>query len=194
MQWQHCFQTGNGPLLIAGQKQAVAAGSPDRRSHRRSLQMRSGFELQADPRPRPINKDRFTRIFLSDAVTTEFPSPGDDRIQFHAVSLLEASIFNKSSEHQELLLTPFGVAHPLPYHQEIVRQKQDSKHTQHTKKRIASRVVVQVQNQTQFLGRFRSGGRRGIWLTERGSKKKVQLSFVITLFGNYNLFYIVLPT
>ena len=105
MQWQHCFQTGNGPLLIAGQKQAVAAGSPDRRSHRRSLQMRSGFELQADPRPRPINKDRFTRIFLSDAVTTEFPSPGDDRIQFHAVSLLEASIFTKAVSQQRVLAT-----------------------------------------------------------------------------------------
>ena len=149
MQWQQRIvfrpETAHYSSLVKN-KQHCTSSAPGLPPDRRSLQMRSGFELQADPRPRPINKDRFTRIFLSDAVTTEFPSPGDDRIQFHAVSLLEASIFNKSSELQQLLLTPFGVVHPLPYHQEIVRQKQDSKHTQHTKKRIASRVCSAESN------------------------------------------------
>ena len=115
-------------------------------------------------RPRPINKDRFTRIFLSDAVTTEFPSPGDDRIQFHAVSLLEASIFTKAvSQHQQRvqLLTPFGVVHPLPYHQEIVRQKQDSKHTHTTYQKAHRKSSITESNLVFGQVQKWCGGKKG---------------------------------
>ena len=152
----HCFQTGNGPLFIAGQKQASStalAQPPSSPPDRRSLQMRSGspcIQVSLLPaRPRPINKDPFTRIFLSDAVTTEFPSPGDDRIQFHAVSLLEASIFTKAVSQQRVLATDaFRLLCSPPsisLGNSPAKARQQA-HTQHTKKRIASRVCSAESN------------------------------------------------
>ena len=146
-------------------------------------------------RPRPINKDRFTRIFLSDAVTTEFPSPGDDRIQFHAVSLLEASIFTKAVSQQRVLATDaFRLLCSPPsisLGNSPAKARQQA-HTQHTKKRIASRVCSECRIKLRFWVDLEvvDGGRRGICLMERGFKKErmaVQLSFVNVQTTTYNI-------
>lgn len=151
----HCFQTGNGPLFIAGQKQAALHQLSPRAPPRSQIIADAiGIALYIQvsllpARPRPINKDRFTRIFLSDAVTTEFPSPGDDRIQFHAVSLLEASIFTKAVSQQRVLATDaFRLLCSPPsisLGNSPAKARQQA-HTQHTKKRIASRVCSAESN------------------------------------------------
>ena len=151
----HCFQTGNGPLFIAGQKQAAlhqlsSRAPPQIVDHCRCDRDRTVYRSTLLPaRPRPINKDRFTRIFLSDAVTTEFPSPGDDRIQFHAVSLLEASIFTKAVSQQRVLATDaFRLLCSPPsisLGNSPAKARQQA-HTQHTKKHIASRVCSAESN------------------------------------------------
>ena len=151
----HCFQTGNGPLFIAGQKQAALHQLSSRAPPRSQIiadVIGIALYIQVSllpARPRPINKDRFTRIFLSDAVTTEFPSPGDDRIQFHAVSLLEASIFTKAVSQQRVLATDaFRLLCSPPsisLGNSPAKARQQA-HTQHTKKRIASRVCSAESN------------------------------------------------
>ena len=197
----HCFQTGNGPLFIAGQKQAAlhqlsSQAPPDLVDHCRCDRDRTAYRSTLLPaRPRPINKDRFTRIFLSDAVTTEFPSPGDDRIQFHAVSLLEASIFTKAVSKQRVLATDaFRLLCSPPsisLGNSPAKARQQA-HTQHTKKRIASRVCSECRIKLSFWVDLEvvDGGRRGICLMERGFKKErmaVQLSFVNVQTTTYNI-------
>ena len=103
-------------------------------------------------RPRPINKDRFTRIFLSDAVTTEFPSPGDDRIQFHAVSLLEASIFTKAVSKQRVLATDaFRLLCFTPFH--IIRKQSSKSKTAstHNIPKSASQVEYVVSAESNLV-------------------------------------------
>ena len=99
---------------------------------------------------RPINTDRFTHFF-SDAVTTEFPSL--DRIQFHAVSLLEASIFTKAVSKQRVLATDaFRLLCSPPsisLGNSPAKARQQA-HTQHTKKRIASRVCSECRIKLSF--------------------------------------------
>ena len=77
---------------------AQLPGSPQIVDHCRCDWNRTVYRSTLLPASHPeTNQQRsFHAHFLSDAVTTEFPSPGDDRIQFHAVSLLEASIFTKA--------------------------------------------------------------------------------------------------
>ena len=190
MQWQQRIvfrpETANYSSLVKN-KQHSTSSAPGLPPDHRSLQMRSGspcIQVSLLPaRPRPINKDRFTRIFLSDAVTTEFPSPGDDRIQFHAVSLLEASIFTKAVSQQRVLATDAFRLLCSPPSISLGNSPAKARQQAHTHNipKSTSQVEYVVQNQTQFLGRFRSGGwrKKGDLPDGKGVQKRKDGSSII---------------
>ena len=195
MQWQQRIvfrpETAHYSSLVKN-KQHCTSSAPGLPPDRRSLQMRLESHcivyigLPATSPPETNQQRSFHAHFLSDAVTTEFPSPGDDRIQFHAVSLLEASIFTKAVSKQRVLATDaFRLLCSPPsisLGNSPAKARQQA-HTQHTKKRIASRVCSECRIKLSFWVDLEvvDGGRRGICLMERGFKKErmaVQLSFV----------------
>ena len=191
MQWQQRIvfrpETANYSSLVKN-KQHSTSSAPGLPPDHRSLQMRSGspcIQVSLLPaRPRPINKDRFTRIFLSDAVTTEFPSPGDDRIQFHAVSLLEASIFTKAVSQQRVLATDaFRLLCSPPsisLGNSPAKARQQA-HTQHTKKRIASRVCSECRIKLSFwqIQKWCGGRKKGDLPDGKGVQKRKDGSSII---------------